>query len=152
MRIPRIFFSPDDPSGASSTNPSKPVDDPKKILRGQKTILVVDDEEMNRVLFQRGLSLAGYKVLIARDGEEALNILSSYKIDLIVSDTEMPKVSGIELSKKREQNIPFILMSAKMESLKHDGSLNGLNLSATFQKPFRFEEVIRLFDFVLMIE
>ncbi|MCE7973704.1 MAG: response regulator [Leptolyngbya sp. PLA1] len=60
-------------------------------------LLIADDNEVSLTLLHATLSRAGYDVEVARDGEEALTRLRSGKIRLVVSDWEMPKLSGVEL-------------------------------------------------------
>ncbi|CAN0575678.1 unnamed protein product, partial [Laminaria digitata] len=67
---------------------------------GTETILVVEDEEMVRVLAQRLLSLSGYHVLVARTGEEAIQLCESYTgaVDLLLTDVVMPGIDGAQLA------------------------------------------------------
>ncbi|MDH4320360.1 MAG: response regulator [Desulfobulbaceae bacterium] len=85
-------------------------------------ILVVDDMSVMRTILKSLLNNMGIKdILEAADGEIALQILQQNKIDLILSDWNMPKMSGIELLRRvREdillQNIPFVMISAEATS------------------------------------
>ncbi len=85
-------------------------------------ILVVDDMSVMRTILKSLLNNMGIKdILEAADGEIALRILQENKIDLILSDWNMPKMSGIELLRRvREdillQNIPFVMISAEATS------------------------------------
>jgi CheY-like chemotaxis protein len=60
-------------------------------------VLVVDDEEMVRRFMGRVLEDAGYKVLLAGNGDEALSILTLFAIDLVVTDIRMPVMTGTDL-------------------------------------------------------
>ena len=60
-----------------------------------KTILIVDDSTSLRTVVKLALSRAGYEVIEAGDGEEALTKLDGRKINLIVSDVNMPRMDGI---------------------------------------------------------
>ncbi|MGC3967923.1 MAG: response regulator [Pirellulales bacterium] len=60
-------------------------------------VLVVDDDEISRDLIEHTLSSAGYNVRTAADGREALELLRSGQYRLIISDWDMPNVSGVEL-------------------------------------------------------
>ena len=62
-------------------------------------ILVVDDEPMNRRLLDDLLTMQSHEVLLAGDGLEALQIISSNVIELAIIDWMMPKMNGIELIK-----------------------------------------------------
>ncbi|MBI5476909.1 MAG: response regulator [Ignavibacteriales bacterium] len=64
------------------------------------TILLVDDNNEFREALGRILRLTGYNVFQAGDGEEALEIVKSKKIDLALVDIDMPKMDGLEFTKK----------------------------------------------------
>ncbi|MDH5563081.1 MAG: response regulator [Nitrospirota bacterium] len=87
----------------------------KKSLGG---ILVVDDESANRKLLRLILEDAGYDILEAEDGQEAINVLSSGEtsiaVDLIITDLNMPKVDGFEAIasfQKEYPSIPVIVLT-----------------------------------------
>lgn len=106
-------------------------------LKLEKKILVVDDEKEIRNLLDIYLSNEGYKVVKASDGEEALNIVESDNIQLIVLDIMMPKMDGIEVCRKiREKlSIPILMLSAKSEDMdKIQGIMTGADDYMT--KPF----------------
>ncbi len=81
------------------------------------TILVVDDNEMNRDMLSRRLKRQNYEVVMAEDGEMALEMLQTHTVDLVLLDIMMPKLSGydvLEQIKKnpRTQHLPVIMISA----------------------------------------
>lgn len=79
------------------------------------TILVVEDDETTRLLTEVHLNKK-YDVVTCENGEEALNIIYSQNIDMIVADLMMPKIDGYALIKElraRKNNIPVILLTAK---------------------------------------
>ena len=87
------------------------------MLKESKTILVVDDEISVRDFIAYALRTAGYNILTAADGEEALQIISSgVDITLIITDLGMP-YSGVRLVKTLKEElkiaIPFIMMSGE---------------------------------------
>jgi len=80
-----------------------------------KRILVVDDEESIRFLYKEELEEEGYIVECAKNGQEALEMLSDFKPDLISLDIKMPVMDGIEALKRireTERQLPIILCSA----------------------------------------
>jgi DNA-binding response OmpR family regulator len=80
-----------------------------------KKILVVDDEESIRFLYQEELVEEGFEVEVAVNGEEALQKLPCFKPDLITLDIKMPGMNGIETLKKireTERQTPIIMCSA----------------------------------------
>lgn len=73
-----------------------------------KRILVVDDEASIRDFCSRVLTRAGYQVLIASSGEEALNRLRQGPVDMVISDIRMPNVSGLEILQGAKALYPSI--------------------------------------------
>ncbi len=88
-----------------------------------KTILVADDETHILNVVSLKLRNAGYNVLIAHDGREALDIAIEHMPDLLITDYHMPELSGLELCKRLKQNpvtagIPAIMLTARGYSLE----------------------------------
>jgi CheY-like chemotaxis protein len=84
----------------------------------ERTILVADDESHILHVVSLKLKNAGYRVLTARDGQEALEIAQQEKPDLLITDYHMPQLSGIELCRKLKldpatSNIPAIMLTAR---------------------------------------
>ena len=82
-----------------------------------KTILVVEDNELNMKLFHDLLEAHGYNILQTRDGMEALKLARHHKPDLILMDIQLPEVSGLEVTKWLKQDddlhtIPVIAVTA----------------------------------------
>lgn len=69
-----------------------------------KRILLVEDEFFIRDLYERYLSKNGYEILTAVDGEEGLNKAQTEKVDLILLDIMMPKMTGLEVLKKIKED------------------------------------------------
>jgi diguanylate cyclase (GGDEF)-like protein len=111
-----------------------------------RTILVADDEPINRTLIQRRLERAGYHVFTAENGREAVEAALHYLPDLIILDVMMPLVDGLEACRLIKGNeatraIPVIFLSARDET---DVKVNGLSLGADdyISKPFKAEELL----------
>ena len=84
----------------------------------ERTILVADDESHILHVVSLKLKNAGYRVLTARDGQEALEIAQQEKPDLLITDYHMPQLSGIELCRKLKldpatSSIPAIMLTAR---------------------------------------
>jgi adenylate cyclase len=84
-------------------------------------ILIVDDNEVNRDILVTRLEIHGYELLQAADGVEALEAAKQHLPDLILLDVMMPKMDGIEVTKriKADASLPFmpiILVTAKADS------------------------------------
>jgi two-component system cell cycle response regulator DivK len=83
----------------------------------RKTVLIVEDNELNMKLFNDILEAQGYAVLQTRDGLSALDIARQHMPDLILMDIQLPEVSGIEVTKwlkedERLRAIPVIAVTA----------------------------------------
>ena len=114
-------------------------------------ILVVDDEDVLREMLGDALRLSGFEVLEAADGSKALTILQGGKVDLIISDVNMPGMDGYEmLSHLRAQGdqTPAIMLTARRERAD---VTKGLKLGADdyVTKPFGLEELILRVNAVL---
>ncbi len=88
-----------------------------KVSKSAASILVVDDSMTTRTLEKSLLEAAGYNVMTAQDGYQALDIVSSKRCDLVVSDIQMPNMDGLTLartikSQYRYLKIPVILVSS----------------------------------------
>ena len=87
----------------------------------QGSLLVVDDDAMNRDMLSRRLARQGYTVAVAEDGEQALKMIEGQKFDLVLLDIMMPGVSGLqvlEILRQRHSmaDLPVIMATAKDES------------------------------------
>ncbi|HSD34196.1 MAG TPA: response regulator [Alphaproteobacteria bacterium] len=82
-----------------------------------KTVLIVEDNELNMKLFHDLLEAHGYQILQTRDGMEALQIARDHKPDLILMDIQLPEVSGLQVTKWLKQDsglkhIPVVAVTA----------------------------------------
>jgi len=82
-----------------------------------KTVLIVEDNELNMKLFHDLLEAHGYNVLQARTGPEALALADEHRPDLILMDIQLPEISGLEVTQKIKNNkelanIPVIAVTA----------------------------------------
>ena len=107
-------------------------------------ILVVDDDKNTRRLIRTVLERENYTVVTAEDGKEALSILESVHVDLIVLDIMMPHIDGYEFTKLLRDGgseVPILMVSAKMlPDDRHRGFLVGTDDYIT--KPIDEEEMI----------
>jgi len=80
----------------------------------QRTILVVDDEEMVRSLLQRTLEEAGYDVITAANGQEALDKVSQLDVSLVLLDVKMPGLDGFQVLERirKTSSVPVIMLTA----------------------------------------
>ena len=109
-------------------------------------ILIADDEPNQLELMSFNLSNAGYSIIKATNGKEAIELIENHSPDLIILDWMMPKISGIDVcrtlrSRSETKQIPIIILSARSED--SDKSL-GLDTGADdyISKPFSPKELI----------
>lgn len=114
---------------------------------GRETILLAEDDEAVRQLGKRILENAGYRVLTAGDGEEALGLFERFQdsIDLMLLDVVMPKLGGRALMDRiqsRCARMKFIFASGYSEQALHTGFVlnSGIDL---IKKPYRAEELLK---------
>jgi len=112
----------------------------EEVVVDRKRILVVDDEIYIVHILEFTLTMEGYEVLTAADGEEALEKIEHERPDLIVLDIMMPKMDGYEVCRKIRENeevrsLPVILLSAKGRPIDRE---TGLEVGADdyIVKPF----------------
>jgi OmpR family response regulator RpaB len=108
----------------------------------QHKILVVDDEATIRRILATRLSMVGYEVVVAADGEEALTQFEAESPDLIVLDVMMPKMNGLQVCQTLRQitGVPIIMLTALGEV---SDRIKGLELGADdyLPKPFSPKEL-----------
>ena len=105
------------------------------------TILLVDDEESVQKLLTYPLEREGFRVVQARDGEEALARFAEEPVDLVVLDVMLPKLDGLEVCKRlrSESSVPVIMLTARDDEVD---KVLGLELGADdyITKPFSIRE------------
>jgi DNA-binding response OmpR family regulator len=105
------------------------------------TILLVDDEESIQTLLTFPLERDGYRVVQARDGEEALRRFGEEDVDLVVLDVMLPRIDGLEVCKRlrSQSTVPIVMLTARGEELD---KVLGLELGADdyITKPFSIRE------------
>jgi two-component system cell cycle response regulator DivK len=82
-----------------------------------KTVLIVEDSELNMRLFNDLLEAFGYRTVKTRDGRQALPLAREHKPDLVVMDIQLPEISGIEITGRMKQDptlkdIPVVAVTA----------------------------------------
>ena len=128
---------------ADSPSESSAFEDGLTDQPGQKAIiLVVEDNEMMRNLIKDSLA-PEYEIITACDGEEALGIVTSKRVDLVVSDIMMPKMDGCELCNAIKEDIslshiPILLLTAAVGVETHIRSLKS-GADAYIEKPFKMD-------------
>ena len=112
-----------------------------------KVVLADDDAHIGCVVAMR-LRSAGYEVSVAQDGEEALGLVHEVHPSLVITDLQMPHMSGLELALKLNEDpatrhIPVIVLTAR-GYLMDDAAIARTNIRHVLPKPFSAREVLRL--------
>ena len=111
-------------------------------------VLVVDDEDFICELLDEFLSLKGYDVTTARNGDEALLDFVENKPDLVLLDIRMPGISGVKVLRKIkniDKDVRVIMLSAFGDAATVQDALE-LGAAHYLQKPVKFEQLSNILD------
>jgi len=114
------------------------------------TVLIADDEPNIVISLEYLLQRAGYRVLVARDGQEALDLVARERPDLLLLDVMLPKLSGFEVCQRLREDasqprLRIVMLTAKGREVEVSKGL-ALGADAYVTKPFstqRLVEVVR---------
>ena len=113
-----------------------------------KTVLAVDDSRTMRDMVTHTLQGAGFKVLTAEDGKEAIRALGSSSVDLIITDLNMPEMDGFGLIEQvrasaQHKYLPILMLTTESDQQKKE---RGKAMGATgwIVKPFNPEKLIQI--------
>lgn len=113
-----------------------------------KTFLVVDDSASMRQLVSFTIEDAGYEVIVAENGRDALGKIAGTKIDMVITDLNMPEMDGIELIKQLRGKpdtkfAPIVMLTTEsQEAKKQEGKQAGA--SGWIVKPFQPEQLLEV--------
>lgn len=118
----------------ASINPSAPL------------VLLADDEPLITCVVAQKLQAAGFRVNVARDGEEAFELAMKATPDLVVTDLQMPRMSGFELAQRLHatdstKNVPVIMLTARGYIVEQN-QISTTNIKHMMSKPFSPKEVL----------
>jgi CheY-like chemotaxis protein len=117
------------------------------------TVLLVDDEPHIPLVVGRRLASAGYEIITASDGEEALAVAIESPPDLIITDLQMPFMSGAELAAalradERLRDIPVVLLTARGYVLPEEEQ-HAPNIKRFLSKPFSVRQILETVEELL---
>jgi two-component system, OmpR family, response regulator RegX3 len=116
----------------------------------QYTVLVVEDEESFVEALQVTLKREGFRVIVARDGMEALEKFAASKPDVVLLDLMLPRLSGVEVCRqlRTKSRVPIIMVTAKSSEID---TVVGLEVGADdyVSKPYRMRELVARMHAVL---
>jgi two-component system response regulator RegX3 len=124
---------------------------PKKTKRRKETsrpeeatkVLLVEDEDSFVEALTVGLTKEGFEISVARDGAEALEMFSDGKVDLILLDMMLPKISGLDVCRavRDQSDVPIIIVTAKGEEIDTVVALE-VGADDYVTKPYRMRELV----------
>ena len=144
-----------EPSATNGATNREPADEPPPMgvllattVSRVPVVLVVDDSLTVRKITTRLLEREGYKALTAKDGLDALQILSDINPDVILLDIEMPRMDGFEFTKTlkaddRQRHIPIIMITSRTAE-KHRNHAMELGVNEYVGKPYQDENLLAL--------
>jgi two-component system response regulator RegX3 len=107
------------------------------------TVLVVEDEDSFVEALTIGLKREGFRVQVARDGAEALDVFDAVQPDLVLLDVMLPRISGVDVCRelRRRSQVPIIMVTAKGGEID---TVVGLEVGADdyVTKPYRLRELV----------
>ncbi len=111
-----------------------------------KRILIVDDYVDARRILRQSLELWGYECEEVEHGSKALDALGTTKFDLVITDNEMPVMTGLQLLKRltqkpEDQRPPVIFLSGNLTKCLRDAALRA-GANAILEKPYTHEELL----------
>lgn len=116
-----------------------------------KKVLLCDDEIHILRAAELKVGRAGYEVRIARDGQEAWEMIQQDLPDVLVTDVQMPRVDGFELSRRirgdaATKDLPILMLTAKGFELEQQEMMAKWGIVDILAKPFSPRELVRLID------
>lgn len=122
----------------------------------RKRILVAEDNLALASVLRFNLQRAGYEVAAARDGQSAFEAAVQTEFDMVISDQQMPQMTGIELCEKLRQtpgyeHTPFMLLTAKAMELDADDLRESHGICQLIPKPFSPLGIVREVEEALLV-
>jgi two-component system, sensor histidine kinase len=117
-------------------------------MKSGSTILIVEDEEIHRLILRRILENKGYVIVDATNGAEGLEVLRTLKVDMAIVDLEMPIMDGMEFTKWVKDtipNFPVVIVTAHAESFSPQDILSA-NVEAFLHKPIIPDELLKIIE------
>jgi two-component system, chemotaxis family, chemotaxis protein CheY len=110
-----------------------------------KPILIVDDDAATREFIRQALDDEGYAVLVAADGQQALEIVNGSEPGLILLDAVMPRIDGMTFAHLYRARLgphaPIVALTASLDPVR---AANNMLAAATLAKPFDLDELLGL--------
>lgn len=123
-------------------------------IQGQKTVLIIDDDEPVIIVLREGLADVGYRVLPALSGQSGLELFKNNHVDVILCDLSMPHMDGWMVAEKIRQicerrritKPPFLFVTAWADQVRGDNRIRELGVDTVLGKPINFYDLIQAID------
>lgn len=138
--------------GSVADLPSRETFSINKNMLANKRIMVVDDNNMNRLVAKTILNNFGAITTEAVNGKEAIDLLNEYEVDLVLMDIQMPVMGGMEaikiIRKEISKTLPVVALTANAIKGDNEKCIDG-GMNAYLSKPFKEEELLQIVFFWL---
>lgn len=119
----------------------------------KKTVLIVDDFENTRWVIEFAVKLLDVDILSASNGKEALKYFDGRKIDLLITDYNMPEMDGVQLTERVRQLetysfIPIVMLTTE-RSIEKMKKAQDVQVTAWIQKPYKQEDFLKVIQKLL---
>ncbi|MCK4389758.1 MAG: response regulator [Desulfobacterales bacterium] len=119
-------------------------------MGNDKKLLVIDDEAVIRRVVEIKFKKRGYQVIMARDGQEGLNVIKTQHPDVVITDINMPKLDGKRLCEqtndlKKERPFLTIVMTCQIDSDDHNW-IKEMRDTEFMEKPFSPSKLLECVD------
>ena len=112
-------------------------------MKGKSKVLLIDDDESIRLMLSLVLAKDDYEVLPAEDGKKGIRLLSENRFDAVITDLDMPHVTGydvIQTVRNQGQFIPIIVITGNYSRESEDKAL-GFGANECLKKPFDIDSI-----------
>jgi CheY-like chemotaxis protein len=119
------------------------------------TIMFAEDDPLSQKVYERAFVKDGYKVIMVEHGARAMAEMKEQKVDLLVTDMEMPGMNTLELFsvlKKDYPSLPVIVVTGHYENMQEDFKNKGFDIKAFFNKPLVVSELKEKIKSILKID
>ena len=119
-------------------------------MENNKKILVVDDEAHIRRVLEVKLKIRGYQVLLAKNGQEGIDIIKEHQPDIVITDINMPIIDGKTLCEKtnglkKERSFLTIIITARINPEERDW-ISNMQDTRFFEKPFSPAKIVEAIE------
>ncbi len=119
-------------------------------MENNKKILVIDDEAHIRRVLEVKLKIRGYQVLMAKNGQEGIDIIKEHQPDIVITDINMPIIDGKTLCEKtnglkKERSFLTIIITARINPEERDW-ISNMQDTQFFEKPFSPAKIVETIE------